>query len=164
MGQKVSRLSSPTAHVASNLSDLEPPTKVAEKVPEKPKSKFDPPPTPTPDECKEKFKVYLKELGEYVGFFTNNPTYRESARTKLMRLTLIQLYELSTDTYDELIRRKSKKQSFLPATDGFDPRRNQARQKLSTLPESRFQDLAGDVRHEISRRYPQLEGEKLLNV
>jgi hypothetical protein len=37
----------------------------------------------------------------------------------------------------------------------FHPKRNQARQKLATLPISRFQDLASDVYVELTRRYPQ---------
>ena len=43
--------------------------------------------------------------------------------------------------------------SFLPVREDFHPRRNQARQKLATLPSSRFRDLASDVYHELSRRY-----------
>ena len=42
----------------------------------------------------------------------------------------------------------------LPAQPGFHPKRNQAREKLATLPVSRFQDLTSDVRHELGRRYP----------
>jgi hypothetical protein len=45
-------------------------------------------------------------------------------------------------------------ESFLPVREEFHPRRNQARQKLATLPNSRFKDLASDVYHEIRRRYP----------
>lgn len=37
----------------------------------------------------------------------------------------------------------------------FHPKRNQARQKLGTLPVARFQDLASDVFVELTRRYPQ---------
>jgi len=43
---------------------------------------------------------------------------------------------------------------FLSPQAGFHPKRNQARQKLATLPSSRFQDLTSDVRHELGRRYP----------
>lgn len=44
---------------------------------------------------------------------------------------------------------------FLPVRDDFHPKRNQARQKLATLPKSRFKDLSGDVFHELGRRYPE---------
>ena len=37
----------------------------------------------------------------------------------------------------------------------FHPKRNQARQKLATLPKSRFKDLASDVYYELNRRYPE---------
>ncbi|KAJ3043364.1 component of the polarisome, partial [Rhizophlyctis rosea] len=43
---------------------------------------------------------------------------------------------------------------FLPVRDDFHPKRNQARQKLATLPSSRFKDLASDVYFEIERRFP----------
>lgn len=47
-------------------------------------------------------------------------------------------------------------ESFLPLREDFHPRRNQARQKLATLPSTRFKDLASDVYHELKRRYPQV--------
>jgi hypothetical protein len=43
---------------------------------------------------------------------------------------------------------------FLPVKDEFHPKRNQARQKLATLPDGRFKDLASDVFAELERRYP----------
>ncbi len=45
---------------------------------------------------------------------------------------------------------------FLPVQTDFHPKRNQARQKLATLPVSRFQDLAFDVYTELERRSPHL--------
>ena len=52
-------------------------------------------------------------------------------------------------------KRNSNKEivPFLAVREEFHPRRNQARQKLATLPSSRFKDLASDVYHEIARRY-----------
>lgn len=46
---------------------------------------------------------------------------------------------------------------FLPVRDDFHPKRNQARQKLATLPKNRFKDLASDVFFELRRRYPEFE-------
>ena len=46
---------------------------------------------------------------------------------------------------------------FLPVRDDFHPKRNQARQKLATLPASRFKDLSSDVFYELSRRYPEFK-------
>ena len=43
---------------------------------------------------------------------------------------------------------------FLVPRDNFHPKRNQARQKLATLPPGRFKELASDVLYEIERRYP----------
>jgi protein SPA2 len=44
---------------------------------------------------------------------------------------------------------------FLPVREEFHPKRNQARQKLATLPASRFEDLSSDVYFELARRYPE---------
>lgn len=48
---------------------------------------------------------------------------------------------------------------FLPVRDDFHPKRNQARQKLATLPTSRFEDLSSDVYFELARRYPEFQEE-----
>jgi hypothetical protein len=45
----------------------------------------------------------------------------------------------------------------LPNREDFHPKRNQARQKLSTLPKSRFKDLASDVYYELGKRYPEFK-------
>ena len=44
---------------------------------------------------------------------------------------------------------------FLPVRDHYHPKRNQARQKLATLSETKFVDLVSDVHAELIRRYPQ---------
>lgn len=88
------------------------------------------------------------------------------ARDKLVRLTSIQFQELSTDVYDELLRREDEAREGGPgAPDNATPKyllpkpnfhfkRNQARQKLSTLPHERFRQLATDVFYELERRFP----------
>ncbi|KAJ9099935.1 hypothetical protein QFC21_003940 [Naganishia friedmannii] len=50
---------------------------------------------------------------------------------------------------------------FLPVRADFHPKRNQARQKLATLPKNRFKDLASDVFYELNRRFPDFEREVL---
>lgn len=66
--------------------------------------------------------------------------------------------------YDELVRRQrsagrnaspTSQTEFLPVKPEFHPKRNQARQKLATLPKVRFRDLASDVYFELERRYPE---------
>nr|CDI55326.1 related to SPA2 protein [Melanopsichium pennsylvanicum 4] len=89
---------------------------------------------------------------------------RSNAREKLTRLSKQQFTELSTDVYDELMRRQSNakngnSQPFLAVRDEFHPKRNQARQKLATLPRNRFKDLASDVFFELERRFPELKRE-----
>ncbi|KAL2063538.1 hypothetical protein VTL71DRAFT_5343 [Oculimacula yallundae] len=89
------------------------------------------------------------------------------ARDKLLRLSPVQFQELSTDVFDELLRRQQSGRRtpnggtpdggpppFLLPKDTFHPKRNQARQKLSTLPPPRFRDLATDVYYELERRFP----------
>lgn len=94
--------------------------------------------------------------------------YRAAARDKLTRLTRSQFQELSTDVYDELSRRQDVESRegpgssnetlpFLAVRSDFHPKRNQARQKLATLPSNRFKDLASDVFYEIRRRHPEFE-------
>ncbi|KAM3067615.1 component of the polarisome [Clarireedia jacksonii] len=91
------------------------------------------------------------------------------ARDKLLRLSPVQFQELSTDVFDELLRRQQAGRRtpngqrndqqggpppYLLPKDTFHPKRNQARQKLSTLPPPRFRDLATDVFYELERRFP----------
>ncbi|GAA5917079.1 hypothetical protein JCM6882_009488 [Rhodosporidiobolus microsporus] len=91
---------------------------------------------------------------------------RTNAREKLTRLTRQQFQELSTDVYDELVRRmedasgRPGEQPFLAVRSDFHPKRNQARQKLATLPLLRFRDLASDVYFELDRRYPEFSEEE----
>ena len=90
------------------------------------------------------------------------------ARDKLLRLSPVQFMELSTDVYDELLRRQSaagqqmngpgQVPSYLLPKENFHPKRNQARQKLATLPPPRFRDLATDVFYELERRFPRFAG------
>ncbi|KAL9091089.1 MAG: hypothetical protein Q9165_005016 [Trypethelium subeluteriae] len=87
------------------------------------------------------------------------------ARDKLLRLSMGQFEELSTDVYDELRRRedmrlgraKNVPRFLLPIKD-FHPKRNQARQKLASLPPDRFRQLATDVFYELERRFPRFSG------
>ncbi|TGJ85268.1 hypothetical protein E0Z10_g3517 [Xylaria hypoxylon] len=87
------------------------------------------------------------------------------ARDKLLRLSSVQFLELSTDVFDELMRRQMKRSPpgappnagpppYLLPEANFHMKRNQARQKLSTLGSPRFRDLATDVFCELERRIP----------
>lgn len=85
----------------------------------------------------------------------------QKARAKLLKLSESQFYELSTDVYDELNRRireggegASGTNSSVPNTNRpeFHVKRNQARQKLANLSQSRFNDLVDDILFEMDRR------------
>ncbi|KAG7090973.1 hypothetical protein E1B28_010040 [Marasmius oreades] len=110
-------------------------------------------------------RTHFEELSKYLAAYLARatPNSRSSARQKLTRLTIQQFHELSTDVYDELIRRKNEKEviPFLPVREEFHPKRNQARQKLATLPTSRFEDLSSDVYFELARRYPEFKEDPL---
>ncbi|KAH7034653.1 uncharacterized protein B0I36DRAFT_360154 [Microdochium trichocladiopsis] len=92
------------------------------------------------------------------------------ARDKLLRLSSVQFLELSTDVFDELMRRQAYGRrppnappnqgppQYLLPEENFHPKRNQARQKLSTLGPPRFRDLATDVFCELERRIPRFAG------
>jgi len=84
------------------------------------------------------------------------------ARDKLLRLSPTQFQELSTDVYDELLRRQDERRhpppagnvpAFLLPRSNFHTKRNQARQKLSTLAIKKFRELATDVLYELERRH-----------
>ena len=91
------------------------------------------------------------------------------ARDKLLRLSAVQFFELSTDVFDELLRRQATSRTppnapnapptFLLPEKAFHPKRNQARQRLSSLGPPRFRDLAADVYHELERRFPHFVGQ-----
>lgn len=110
------------------------------------------------------YHVLKKYLAQSLRDEKGNPKPNR-ARDKLLRLSPVQFQELSTDVYDELLRRQSNAEQkptevpeFLIPKENFHPKRNQARQKLSTLPPTRFRDLATDVFYELERRFPQFTG------
>lgn len=112
----------------------------------------------------EHFRVLKAYLGPYLNDEKGNPR-PSRAKDKLTRLSAVQFQELSTDVYDESIRREQDRKlgpgapgndtpKFLLPKNNFHPKRNQARQKLSTLPLERFRQLATDVFYELERRFP----------
>jgi hypothetical protein len=117
----------------------------------------------------EHYRVLKNYLAPYLQNERGNSA-QNRARDKLLRLTAIQFQELSTDVYDELLRREDERRrggpgapqnnvpKYLLPKQTFHFKRNQARQKLSTLPTDRFRQLATDVFYELERRYPKCSG------
>lgn len=113
----------------------------------------------------EHFRVLKVYLAPYLNDAQGNPR-PSRAKDKLTRLSGVQFQELSTDVYDESLRREQERKRGGPGAPGndtpkyllpknnFHPKRNQARQKLSTLPLERFRQLATDVFYELERRFP----------
>ncbi|KAJ4351961.1 component of the polarisome [Didymosphaeria variabile] len=121
------------------------------------------------DTLAEHYRVLKAYLGPYLNDEKGNPR-PSRAKDKLTRLSTVQFQELSTDVYDESIRRELDRKRGGPGAPGnetpkhllpknnFHPKRNQARQKLSTLPLERFRQLATDVFYELERRSPRFTG------
>ncbi|KAJ4363920.1 component of the polarisome [Neocucurbitaria cava] len=121
----------------------------------------------------EHFRVLKAYLGPYLNDEKGNPR-PSRAKDKLTRLSAVQFQELSTDVYDESIRRELDRKrggtgapgndtpQYLLPKNNFHPKRNQARQKLSTLPLERFRQLATDVFYELERRFPRFTGGEMV--
>jgi len=123
----------------------------------------------------EHYRVLKTYLGPYLNDEKGNPR-PSRAKDKLTRLSAVQFQELSTDVYDESIRREQDRKlggtgapgndtpQFLLPKNNFHPKRNQARQKLSTLPLERFRQLATDVFYELERRFPRFTGPDIQRI
>ncbi|KAF9466975.1 hypothetical protein BDZ94DRAFT_1250217 [Collybia nuda] len=106
------------------------------------------------------FKAHFQAFSSFLVDYLPDKTFshRSHARHKLLRLTRVQFLELSTDVYAEVCRRVNEPGvKYLPANPYFHEKRNVARKKLSTITDPRMQDLCGDVRHELIRRYPEFD-------
>ena len=117
----------------------------------------------------EHHRMLVRYLAPALRELRSDPRQNPAARDKLVRLSASQFQELSTDVYDELTRREDERRrgpgapgnpvpKYLLPKQNFHPKRNQARQKLSTLPRDRFQQLAMDVLFELERRFPRFAG------
>lgn len=122
----------------------------------------------------ESLAQHYTTLKRFLAGTQPGPPRPNKARDKLLRLSPVQFHELSTDVYDELQRRQAA--APLPPAPGqpsrpppnvpphllprqeFHEKRNQARQKLSSLAQQRFRDLATDVFTELERRFPKFGG------
>ncbi|KAG9125407.1 component of the polarisome, partial [Ceratobasidium sp. 392] len=113
-------------------------------------------------------RTHYEELERSLQGHAESPNARANTLEKIARLTRQQFQELSTDVYDELVRRNNEKDgsktSFLPIRDDFHAKRNEARRKLSTLPYDRLKHLLSDVFYELGRRYPEFKRSQTLSA
>ena len=126
------------------------------------------------DQQSNKYKRMERELQQHYSILraylrggAPQPPRPNKARDKLLRLSPSQFHELSTDVYDELQRRQAfgppgrpsprHVPPFLQPRNEFHEKRNQARQKLSSLQDPRFRDLSTDVFCELERRFPHFQ-------
>ncbi|EDO16944.1 hypothetical protein Kpol_1041p1 [Vanderwaltozyma polyspora DSM 70294] len=111
-------------------------------------------------EHQEQMFIYLQSLENFfkvtgINHDRSKSARAQKARLKLIKLSALQFYELSTDVFDELNRRISEDQTkpnYLLPKVNFHLKRNQARQKLANLSQTRFNDLIDDILYEIRRR------------
>ena len=108
----------------------------------------------------ELFEQYTA-LKQYSAACQTNSGPRRRARDKFLELQDRQLKELRVDVYDELCRRRQNGAvpPFLPSVEIYHPKRNQARERLFTIPWYRFAHLVTDVVFELERRFPALKVE-----
>jgi len=121
--------------------------------------------------AESELRQHYAVLRAYLRGGAAQPPRANKARDKLLRLSPVQFHELSTDVFDELQRRQAasplpgrpprqdKVPLFLQPRPDFHEKRNQARQKLSSLQTSRFRDLSTDVFCELERRFPHFNPE-----
>ena len=113
------------------------------------------------------YTLFKKYLSASLQEEDNSPELiKKKTHNKLLLLSRVQFWELSTDIYDELLRRQAASQKTsdreLPGSvhphllteKNFHPLRNRSRQMLSTLLEPRFRNLAADIVSELERRLP----------
>lgn len=86
-------------------------------------------------------------------------------------------HELSTDVYDEIIRRNTQNEGasncgidvqiasnfiavrFIRVRMAFNGKRNKALQRMAKMPDNRLRELSSEIYFEIERRYPELKYE-----
>jgi len=125
-----------------------------------------PPPQALEDQLQQHHRVLKGYLASSLAAQGQGAKTPSRARDKLLRLSPVQFQELSTDVYDELLRRQDQQRSggahgwtvpnFLLPKPNYHPKRNQARQKLASLAGQKFGELAMDVHYELERRFPKL--------
>ena len=119
------------------------------------------------------YAVFKRFLAQHLRDEKHSPR-QITRRETLLRLSPVQFLQLSTDVYEELLRRQSSAEQltngpgqvlpYLLPKDNFHPNRNRARQVVGTLAPPRFQDLATDVFYELERRFPRFAGNSISRV
>ncbi|ORX76671.1 hypothetical protein BCR32DRAFT_283927 [Anaeromyces robustus] len=106
-------------------------------------------------------KTHYLAFKEFLETQDNDAKRQRGAKEKLIKLTNQQFQELSTDVYDELIRRtyNSRDSECLQSQSEFQQKRNEARAKLAALSATRYRDLSQDIYNEIQRRFPNIVAE-----
>lgn len=99
----------------------------------------------------------------FVDHVSSSPPHHQSlsaSLTKLSKFSLKHLLELSTDIYDELVRRRKlrnpESSGYLPERGDIHPRRNYARRQIGGLSAGRLSDMCKDLIAEHERRFPDL--------
>ncbi|KAJ3206487.1 hypothetical protein HDU82_004469 [Entophlyctis luteolus] len=73
-------------------------------------------------------------------------------RNRIAKLTNEQLAEVTADVFDEITRRKEKKEPFLSPRDDLSAKRNDARKELSKLPSKELKTLWTIIHDNMTKR------------
>ncbi|KAJ3392918.1 hypothetical protein HDU84_003134 [Entophlyctis sp. JEL0112] len=73
-------------------------------------------------------------------------------RNRIAKLTNEQLAEVTADVFDEITRRKEKKEPYLPPRDDLSAKRNDARKELSKLPSKELKTLWTIIHDNMTKR------------
>lgn len=105
------------------------------------------------EEEEEKFRIKYTTLKEY--FDSRNIRVKRDLNSKVARLPTPQFIDVSNDLHEELQRRLYNPElPFLQIRNDLLPKRNQARQKMATLNQERFNELSAELMFEIEKRFP----------
>ncbi|KAI8928418.1 hypothetical protein BC831DRAFT_503408 [Entophlyctis helioformis] len=118
-----------------------------------------PPPMTTARDLERVFSSHYALFRDYLGTFDARSATKATT-DRLTRLPPEQLLDISRDLYDEVNRRVNEPDvPFLPVRPDLLPTRNQARQKMGTLPTPRLKELVAGVMYDMERRFPYLVAE-----
>ena len=108
--------------------------------------------------------IFYSDLRGFIASTGTHITRDEDAPESIKRLSLARFNELCTDVYDEVRRRHAleilrglgdfDQLMSLPPLPSMHPRRNSARQKLSTLLIDGLIGLCIDLLRDLERRFP----------
>lgn len=119
-----------------------------------------------PDSYASDLCIFHDNLRTFVSKNEGHVSTNERLRVQMQRFSLVQFNELCVDVFDDLRRRHAlallqglgdfHQLTALPPLASMHPKRNTAREKVSTLETPKFVSLCADLVFELERRFPHL--------